>query len=189
MPTINIATIKRITPNGLVIIRMLIALVFCLYASLSQTEPLLLVILFSIAGLSDGLDGYLARRWNVTSKLGAAIDHIADKLLVSMAIIYLCINYGSGWSFQTSLGLLLLIFRDVLIAGLREAISDDSTQLQLPVAYIGKVKTTLQLLVIAILIYIEVDYIILQLLIWLTVLISFYGAKGYISSAFNDRTT
>ncbi len=77
-----------------------------------QNYPLAL-ILFAIAGLSDGIDGYLARKFNWTSRFGETVDPAADKLLLAAAALTLAIE----GHFPVSL-LILLIVRDlVIVAG------------------------------------------------------------------------
>jgi len=72
-------------PNCLTFFRILaIPLIVVVYYMDLKYGNWYCVILFSLAGISDALDGYLARRWNQTSKLGAFLDPVADKLLVTV---------------------------------------------------------------------------------------------------------
>ena len=102
-------------PNRLSIIRILFIPVIVFFIS-TQENGLLLAscLLFIIAGITDGLDGYLARKMSLTSTLGVYLDPIADKLLVSSVLITLTYYH------QIPLWVtLILVGREFLINGLR----------------------------------------------------------------------
>lgn len=92
--------------------------------------------LFALAALSDWADGALARRWNLVSPLGAALDHIADKVLVACALVALA---HAGLPLDLLIAALVLIVRDLAIAGLREALPERAGDLA--VSNLGKAKT------------------------------------------------
>lgn len=97
--------------------------------------------IFVIASFSDFLDGYVARRRGETSALGAALDPIADKLLIAAAFILLVRNgvvHGAG-----VIAVIVIILRELLVSGLREALSAQA--LSLSVTALAKWKTTAQL--------------------------------------------
>ncbi|WGM40299.1 CDP-diacylglycerol--glycerol-3-phosphate 3-phosphatidyltransferase [Caulobacter sp. NIBR1757] len=98
---------------------------------------------FVIAGVTDFLDGWLARRFKVESLTGAILDPIADKVLVAGAIVGLAIN-GDHVAALTG-GLIL--FREFSISALREVLAPRG--LRLPVTMLAKWKTTLQLVALA----------------------------------------
>ena len=81
-------------------------------------RPTVILILFLLAGLTDFLDGYFARRWNVTSDFGRMIDPIADKLLVAGCFIALAIVVEGHPLFM--IPAIAIIFRDILVSGVRE---------------------------------------------------------------------
>ncbi len=81
-------------------------------------RPTVILILFLLAGLTDFLDGYFARRWNVTSDFGRMIDPIADKLLVAGCLIALAIVVKAHPLFM--IPAIAIIFRDILVSGVRE---------------------------------------------------------------------
>ena len=98
---------------------------------------------FVIAGVTDFLDGWLARKYQVESLTGAILDPIADKVLVAGAIVGLAIN-GDHVAALTG-GLIL--FREFSISALREVLAPRG--LRLPVTVLAKWKTTLQLVALA----------------------------------------
>lgn len=101
---------------------------------------------FVVAGVTDFLDGYLARRWGVVSMTGVILDPIADKVLVCGAIIGLL---GLGLPGMT--GMLIasgaILFREFAVSALREVLAPRG--IKLPVTFLAKTKTTLQLVALA----------------------------------------
>ena len=100
--------------------------------------------LFSAAAITDFLDGYLARRWNLQSALGRMLDPIADKLLVSVSILMLTNDHTLiGWQIWAGV---IILCREILVSGLREFLA--SLQVSVPVTKLAKWKTTAQLIAI-----------------------------------------
>jgi CDP-diacylglycerol---glycerol-3-phosphate 3-phosphatidyltransferase len=98
--------------------------------------------LFAIAAATDYLDGYLARRWSVTTTLGSFLDTTADKLLVSGVLIALVqVGRASAWI------VVLIVGRELVIMGLRGAIAAGGQVMQ--PSLLGKTKTAIQFLAIA----------------------------------------
>ena len=98
---------------------------------------------FVIAAVTDFFDGYLARKWNVVSTFGAIMDPIADKVLVCGAIL--------GMIAIGTLGILipsfLILFREFAVSAMREVLAPKG--IKLPVTFLAKTKTTLQLVALA----------------------------------------
>jgi CDP-diacylglycerol--glycerol-3-phosphate 3-phosphatidyltransferase len=99
---------------------------------------------FIVAGITDFLDGWLARRFKVTSVLGAILDPIADKVLVCGAIVGL-IAVGMPYAFAALGGLILM--REFAVSAMREALAPRG--IKLPVTLLAKTKTTLQMVALA----------------------------------------
>lgn len=97
--------------------------------------------LFSVAGVTDFFDGYLARRDNQVSRIGQFLDPIADKLLVS-ATLLLLVNNGKIEGL-TVIPALIILLREVAVSGLREFLAGLSVSV--PVSQMAKWKTTIQL--------------------------------------------
>lgn len=102
---------------------------------------LFLLTLFILASISDFLDGFIARKWNQESDIGKILDPIADKLLVIISLIILIISFEENpIIFFSSI---IIIFREILISGLREITK--SSGLILNVTKLSKWKTAAQL--------------------------------------------
>lgn len=101
---------------------------------------------FVVAGVTDFLDGYLARRWGVVSMTGAILDPIADKVLVCGAILGLL---GLGLPGMTGMMIAsgAILFREFAVSALREVLAPRG--IKLPVTFLAKTKTTLQLVSLA----------------------------------------
>ena len=110
---------------------------------------LFILVLFILAALSDFFDGFIARKYSQESLLGKVLDPIADKLLVIVSLLLLSISYweNSLIFFST----ILIIFREILISGLREVTASDG--LELTVTKLSKLKTASQLTAIILLFF------------------------------------
>jgi CDP-diacylglycerol--glycerol-3-phosphate 3-phosphatidyltransferase len=100
----------------------------------------LALILFVLAALTDWLDGYLARKWNAVTPLGAALDHSADKVLITCVLVALA--YAS-LPMALVAAAVVILGRDVAVAGLREGISAQGKML--PVSQLGKWKAAAEM--------------------------------------------
>lgn len=105
-------------------------------------------ILYVLAALSDWFDGFLARKFNVCSKLGGVMDHIGDKLLVVNTLIMLTVMMPV-WFIVVPV--IIMIARELYISGLREFLGTQKIEMPVPKARfsMGKIKTTLQMITIA----------------------------------------
>lgn len=103
--------------------------------------------LFLLAAVTDWFDGYLARAWNQQSRFGAAMDPIADKAMVVIALVV--ITGYSGMNPWLILPTTVILFREVFVSGLRESLGDKATQLA--VTKVAKWKTTTQMVAISVL--------------------------------------
>ena len=101
-----------------------------------------------MAGISDALDGALARRFNASSDFGRMLDPIADKVLVAVVLLVLSsegiLDGGHRWA------AIIIMSREVLVSGLREYLGE--LQVSVPVTKVAKWKTTVQLVAIGLLI-------------------------------------
>jgi len=103
--------------------------------------------LFVLAAASDFLDGFVARARNETSRLGATLDPLADKLLIAAALILLVRN--GVIRDEGVVAALAILLREILVGGLREALAKEGADL--PVTPLAKLKTTAQIAAVALL--------------------------------------
>jgi CDP-diacylglycerol--glycerol-3-phosphate 3-phosphatidyltransferase len=108
---------------------------------LADGSKVVAAVLFAAAAATDWFDGYLARRWQVTTKLGSFLDTTADKLLVTGVLIALvAVERASPWI------AMIIIARELVILGLRGAVAAEGTVMQ--PSLLGKLKTSIQFLAI-----------------------------------------
>lgn len=103
--------------------------------------------IFIVASITDFFDGYLARIWNQTSNIGRMLDPIADKLLVSTALLLMAADTEqtiAGWSLWAAI---IILCREILVSGLREYLA--ALKVSVPVTRIAKWKTTAQMFAVA----------------------------------------
>lgn len=93
--------------------------------------------LFAAASLTDFLDGYLARRWDITSAFGAFLDPVADKLMVSTALVLLSGRYGASVAIPSA----IILAREIAVSALREWMAQRGQRDSVKVGMQGKVKT------------------------------------------------
>ena len=131
-------------PNILAILRILLVplIVYLLLESDGSIQTYYLAaILTLVASLTDLLDGYLARKWEVTSLQGAFLDTTADKLLVAGLLISLvAIDRASAWA------VLIMIARELIVMGVRGMAAMEGTFIS--PSFWGKSKATLQFIAI-----------------------------------------
>lgn len=131
-------------PDGLAYLR--IALVPVIIALIIPSHPIdhafgLAAVFMGIASFTDFLDGYLARRWQITSTLGAFLDSIADKLLVAGALFGL-VAVDRAWAWAA----FVIVGREIAVAGLRGVAAMDGVVV--PPSWWGKAKANVQFLAI-----------------------------------------
>src|ERR1700724_1122503 len=102
------------------------------------------LFIFILAGVTDVLDGYFARKWGEQSSFGRMLDPIADKLLVSSCLLMLAADSTiRGWSLWAAI---VILCREILVSGLREYLAE--LRVGVPVTTLAKWKTTAQLVAI-----------------------------------------
>jgi CDP-diacylglycerol--glycerol-3-phosphate 3-phosphatidyltransferase len=139
---------KQHLPNILTILRLILSLaMFAALAAIGARawpEQAIWLLRFSlaafvIAAVTDFFDGWLARRWKVVSLMGAILDPIADKILVCGAILGLLAVQTPGVLIAGG----VILFREFAVSALREVLAPRG--IKLPVTFLAKAKTTLQL--------------------------------------------
>jgi CDP-diacylglycerol--glycerol-3-phosphate 3-phosphatidyltransferase/cardiolipin synthase len=105
-------------------------------------------VLFALAGITDSFDGYLARKWGQTSRLGEFLDPVADKLIVATALVLIVFSakVEPRWiGVLTVLSAAVIIGREIAISALREWMSEIGARHKVAVSGLGKFKTILQI--------------------------------------------
>ena len=146
---------------------------------------------FIAAGISDFLDGYLARAWAQQSSLGRMLDPIADKLLVSSCLLMLAAEDTiQGWSLFAAV---VILCREILVSGLREYLAE--LRVSVPVTRLAKWKTTLQLVAVGFLIAGDAGDAIIPVvtqigitLLWLSALLTLYTGWDYLQAGLHHLT-
>ena len=138
-------------PNALTIGRLMCAplLVALFYAPFEGARSACVVVLI-LAVLTDWLDGYLARRWQQTSRIGVILDPMADKLVVCVSLMLLVGAHGSPWLVIPTT---IIVFRELLISSLREIIARLAQHRQITVSETAKYKLTLQMIAVIAMMY------------------------------------
>lgn len=104
--------------------------------------------IFCVAAFTDWLDGFLARRLKQTSRFGAFLDPVADKLIVACALLLIAVEFTN---FFITIPAMIILCREILISALREWMAEVGEQNSVKVNWLGKVKTGFQFVAIIIL--------------------------------------
>ena len=145
-------------PNSLTLARIVAIPVFVLVYLLPVTwSSLAATVLFVFAGVTDWLDGYLARRLEQQSPFGAFLDPVADKLMVATAIVLLIADNQVQQQVISpilfTLVAVVIIGREIAVSALREWMAELGKRASVAVSIMGKVKTVLQIVAISMLLY------------------------------------
>jgi CDP-diacylglycerol--glycerol-3-phosphate 3-phosphatidyltransferase len=142
-------------PNLLTLLRIALIPVFVVvfYLPVSWSHVVAAGI-FMLAGATDWLDGYLARRLGQTSAFGAFLDPVADKLMVAVALVMLVdVNPTPFSGALMAMPAAVIVGREIVISALREWMAELGERAQVAVSVIGKIKTSAQMLALLLLLY------------------------------------
>lgn len=136
-------------PNLLTVLRVILIPIFVMlfYMPFSWSYWAASAV-FSIAAMTDWLDGYLARRWEQSTPFGAFLDPVADKLLVAVALVLLAAEHGNLW---LTLPATIIIGREIVVSALREWMAEIGARAHVAVSNLGKWKTAAQMVALVIL--------------------------------------
>lgn len=133
-------------PNILTLLRIALIPVLVAVFYLPYTwSPMAGAVIFAVAGLTDWVDGYLARKMGQSTKLGAFLDPVADKLMVAAALVLLVELHGAA---LLSIPAVVIISREITVSALREWMAELGKRASVAVSFVGKVKTTVQMVAI-----------------------------------------
>lgn len=152
-------------PNALTIIRISVIPLLVIFYYLPYTwGHMAAAIVFTIASLTDWLDGYLARYLMQSTKLGAFLDPVADKLMVSIALVLIVaeptfqfVNFSSQVitipTFAITVPAAVIVAREIIVSALREWMAEIGKRASVAVSGLGKVKTAVQMFALIFLLY------------------------------------
>ncbi len=176
--------IDKNLPNYLTIFRIGIIpiIIMTFYLENSRFAHKFGAILFLLAGISDFIDGYIARKFGLVSRFGQMFDPIADKLLIGSVIIMLVKK-----NIAPEIPCLLILAREFLVAGLREFLA--LVKVSLPVSRLAKVKTFMQIFALFTLILgskgsgIESLDLIGQITLWFAAILTMITGLAYLKAS------
>ena len=182
-------------PNALTIFRIIaIPLIVAVYFTDVQFKNWICVILFTLAGISDALDGYLARRWSQTSMLGAFLDPVADKLLVCVMLVLVVSNGVLHTQVLSSLmytiAVIVIVSREIIVSALREWMAELGKRSNVAVSNIGKFKTGMQMTAIGCLLFakpfIGLPILLIgELLLYVAAVLTVWSMTLYLMAAYD----
>ena len=175
---INFLTLSRIFLGAII------------FALLTRPEGYLLAfILFFVAGGTDYFDGYLARKYNLTSQIGEILDPIADKILIVFVLFGLSVNLTSYFiAFMAS----LIITREIWVGALRDFNARHNKSDATKVTFLAKIKTTIQLFTLSIyLLALTINNMLLiqfaHIFLFISLFITLYTGFIYTLSSFTNN--
>ncbi|MDY7026066.1 MAG: CDP-diacylglycerol--glycerol-3-phosphate 3-phosphatidyltransferase [Pseudomonadota bacterium] len=178
-------------PNLLTLFRMLMipAIIYAFYSP--SVASYWTALFFSVAAVTDWLDGFLARKLNQSTPFGALIDPLADKLMVSTTLVLLVSQHATIW---LTIPAAIIIMREITVSGLREWMAQIGLRDKVKVSSMGKLKTTVQMLGILLLLIVQPAFdneaivfdgamIICYLLIYVAALLTLWSLLNYLKAA------
>lgn len=150
-----------------------------------RQAPFVCALIFCFAAITDWFDGFLARRWNQSTRFGAFLDPVADKVMVVIALILVVQHYHSIW---ITLPAATMIAREIIISALREWMAEIGKRSHVAVSLVGKVKTTAQMLALIGLLWrpgLWIEYSAVALF-YIAALLTFWSMFQYLKAARGD---
>jgi CDP-diacylglycerol--glycerol-3-phosphate 3-phosphatidyltransferase len=143
------------TPNALTLLRIIaIPFLFLCFYMPFPGHHITTAIIFALASITDWFDGYLARKWNMSSAFGAFLDPVADKLVVAVALVIIVAEHPMP---MLSLPAAIIISREIVVSALREWMAELGKRASMAVSMVGKIKTGFQMWALIILLAINPD--------------------------------
>lgn len=168
---------KENLPNLLTVVRIVMIPIFLVFASIPESLlwHRLAAVIFAVASLTDYLDGYLARKWQVVTNFGKFADPLADKMLVMSAFIMLVgLDLAPAWVSA------LIICRELGVTGLRLLLVETGGEV-LAAAMPGKIKTVTQMLAV---IFLLMHWSLLgTVMLYISLFFTLYSGYDYFKGA------
>ena len=155
----------------------------------SQLGLIISFVIFIICCITDYLDGYIARTYKQTTKIGKMLDPLADKILILISILYI-VGFGMV-SKSTLIPAAITLCRELIITGLRESVTTSGKNFN--TSYISKCKTASQMIAISVIfisyiLKINSCIIIGEVLLWLSSLLAIISGLKYFTKFLNQKT-
>ncbi|MBI2994349.1 MAG: CDP-diacylglycerol--glycerol-3-phosphate 3-phosphatidyltransferase [Gammaproteobacteria bacterium] len=173
-------------PNTLTLLRIVLIPVFVLFYCLPVAwNYLAACFIFTFAAFTDLLDGYLARKLNQTSRLGAFLDPVADKLMVAVVLVLLV---HKDPRLLLALPAAVIIGREITVSALREWMAELGASSRVAVSMYGKIKTIAQMVALILLLFRDSlwglpVYEIGLVLLYVAALLTLWSLFQYVASA------
>lgn len=182
--TMNIPT--ALTLSRIAVIPLLLV---CYYLPYSWAHWVA-AVLFLLTAITDWLDGYLARSLSQSTPLGAFLDPVADKLVVSVVIVMVI---SQQYADHLVIPAVVIIGREIAISALREWMSEMGKRASVAVSYLGKIKTTIQMIALIVLLLYSnklPDWILFvgEVLLYIAALLTLWSMINYLKVAWKDLT-
>ena len=144
--------------------------------------PEISTLIFFIASITDAFDGYLARKWNQTTRLGAFLDPVADKVLVAVAFVCVVEYYHTWW---VTIPVCIMIGREILISALREWVAEIGERASVAVSIWGKVKTSAQMLALGGMLWRQSEFmeILAFILLYVAAILTIWSMLQYLQAS------
>ncbi len=163
-------------PNKLTLMRVIMIPFFIVFLLVPITpyDNWIALAIFILASITDFLDGYIARKYNLVTNFGKFMDPLADKLLVCSALICLIeLDKIPAWM------VILIIAREFIISGFRTVAADNGVVIA--ASYWGKFKTTFQIVAVCLLIAdIPALAVVTQIVLWIAVILTVVSLIDYL---------
>ena len=175
-------------PIALTLFRLLLLPVFVVVFYLPYSwAPFASALIFFLAAVTDALDGYAARKLKQSTRFGAFLDPVADKIMVTTALVLLVQHNDNIY---LTLAALFMIGREIVISALREWMAEIGKRGVVAVSWIGKYKTAAQMAAIVGLIWQPNELItnLSYILFYIATVLTFWSMMSYISAAWKDLT-
>ena len=175
-------------PNCVTFFRLLLIPVFIILFYIKPQGPHVWAAgVFALAAGTDWLDGFLARTLKQTTPFGAFLDPVADKVMVAAALIMIVENFNTP---LVTIPALVMISREIIISALREWMAEIGQRSQVAVSWIGKWKTTIQMVALTGLIWQYNSTMIWASYVFLygATVLTLYSAYDYLKAAWGDLT-
>ena len=173
-------------PTLLTLFRVILIPFFVLAFYLPYTwAPLACASIFVIAAVTDWFDGFLARKWKQTTRFGAFLDPVADKVMVATALVREVEHYSVWW---ISLPAATMIAREIIISALREWMAEIGKRSSVAVSWIGKVKTMAQMMALIGLLWRPNQWVEVLgfVLLYIAAILTFWSMFQYLKASRND---